>query len=183
MLGRTMKFYEVTTQFVLTSHVVGYDMCAVTTKVWDGLKPEQQRQVHGRRREGVRRVRRQVQCAGEGRHRLLQGGGPQVYTPDVDCLPHLRTEEVPRRPRANGRRACSSASTPSSKRSTGPIWGRNSGHRLRMMAGFHVRPRANLQRNIIRTASAGGATPRRKRCSIAAWLRRHAEHVAGRCWW
>lgn len=42
VLSRTMKFYEVTTQFVLTGHVVGYDMCAVAGKVWDALKPAQQ---------------------------------------------------------------------------------------------------------------------------------------------
>ena len=30
-----MKFYEVTSQFVLTSHVIGYDVMAITTKVWD----------------------------------------------------------------------------------------------------------------------------------------------------
>ena len=30
--GRSMKFYEVTSQFVLTSHVIGYDMLAVSKK-------------------------------------------------------------------------------------------------------------------------------------------------------
>jgi tripartite ATP-independent transporter DctP family solute receptor len=35
--GRTMKFYEVTSQFVLTRHVLGYDMLTVAKKVWDGL--------------------------------------------------------------------------------------------------------------------------------------------------
>jgi TRAP-type transport system periplasmic protein len=40
--SRLMKFYEVTTQFVLTSHVIGYDVMAVTTKVWDAMTPAQQ---------------------------------------------------------------------------------------------------------------------------------------------
>ena len=78
-----MKFYEVTTQFVLTSHLVGYDMCAVSAKVWDALKPDAADEVRGRGREGVRRLHRQVQCAGEGGRRLLQGAGPEVYSPDV----------------------------------------------------------------------------------------------------
>src|SRR6266498_2793920 len=40
--GRTMKFYEVTSQFVLTSHVLGYDMLTVSKKAWAAMKPEQQ---------------------------------------------------------------------------------------------------------------------------------------------
>src|SRR5215207_6163929 len=40
--ARTMKFHEVTTQFVLTSHVIGYDVLTVSKKAWAGLKPEQQ---------------------------------------------------------------------------------------------------------------------------------------------
>lgn len=35
--ARTMKFDEVTTQFVLTSHVIGYDMLTVAKKSWDGM--------------------------------------------------------------------------------------------------------------------------------------------------
>src|SRR6185436_7086615 len=35
--GRTMKFYEVTSQFVLTNHVIGYDVLAVSKKAWEGL--------------------------------------------------------------------------------------------------------------------------------------------------
>src|SRR3954468_2843741 len=40
--SRLMKFDEVTTQFILTSHVVGYDVMAVSSKVWDAMKPDQQ---------------------------------------------------------------------------------------------------------------------------------------------
>src|SRR5438552_15993585 len=36
--GRSMKFYEVTSQFILTNHVLGYDMLAVSKKAWSSLK-------------------------------------------------------------------------------------------------------------------------------------------------
>jgi TRAP-type C4-dicarboxylate transport system substrate-binding protein len=39
---RSMKFDEVTTQFVLTNHVLGYDMLTVAKKVWDAMKPAEQ---------------------------------------------------------------------------------------------------------------------------------------------
>src|SRR5215475_11700850 len=40
--ARTMKFYEVTSQFVLTSHVIGYDVLSVSKKAWDALGPDKQ---------------------------------------------------------------------------------------------------------------------------------------------
>jgi hypothetical protein len=40
--GRSMKFYEVTSQFILTNHVLGYDMLAISKKAWSSLNPAQQ---------------------------------------------------------------------------------------------------------------------------------------------
>src|SRR3989440_7669613 len=40
--SRLMKFYEVTSQFVLTGHVIGYDVMSISGKIWDAMKPEQQ---------------------------------------------------------------------------------------------------------------------------------------------
>ena len=116
VLSRTMKFYEVTTQFVLTGHVVGYDMCAFSAKVWDALKPEQQAKLAAAAEKAFDACDGQVQRAGEGGRRLLQGAGPAGLHARRRGLPRLRPEEVPRTRRwpRTGRRACSSASTRSS---------------------------------------------------------------------
>lgn len=37
-----MKFYEVMSQIVLTSHLVGFDLLVVSNKVWNAMSPEQQ---------------------------------------------------------------------------------------------------------------------------------------------
>lgn len=37
-----MKFYEVMSQIVLTSHLVGYDLLTVSKKVWDGMSADKQ---------------------------------------------------------------------------------------------------------------------------------------------
>ena len=37
-----MKFYEVMSQIVMTSHLVGYDLLVISSEVWDELTPEQQ---------------------------------------------------------------------------------------------------------------------------------------------
>jgi tripartite ATP-independent transporter DctP family solute receptor len=41
--SRTMKFHEVTKQFVLTSHLVGYDVLSISAKAWDAMKADQQK--------------------------------------------------------------------------------------------------------------------------------------------
>ena len=40
--SKLMKFDEVTSQFVLTKHVIAYDVMAIRSKIWDAMKPEQQ---------------------------------------------------------------------------------------------------------------------------------------------
>lgn len=40
--SKLMKFDEVTTQFVLTKHVIAYDVMVMRSKIWDKLKPAQQ---------------------------------------------------------------------------------------------------------------------------------------------
>ncbi len=37
-----MKFYEVMSQIALTSHLVGFDLLAVSNKVWNAMSPEKQ---------------------------------------------------------------------------------------------------------------------------------------------
>src|SRR5437879_5745995 len=40
--SKLMKFDEVTTQFVLTRHVIAYDVMAIRSKIWDAMKPDSQ---------------------------------------------------------------------------------------------------------------------------------------------
>jgi TRAP-type C4-dicarboxylate transport system substrate-binding protein len=40
--SKLMKFDEVTSQFVLTRHVIGYDVMVIRAKIWDAMKPDQQ---------------------------------------------------------------------------------------------------------------------------------------------
>lgn len=37
-----MKFYEVTSQIVLTGHLIGFDVLAISSKLWNSFTPEQQ---------------------------------------------------------------------------------------------------------------------------------------------
>jgi TRAP-type C4-dicarboxylate transport system substrate-binding protein len=39
---QNMKFYEVSSQIVLTSHLVGFDLLCVTDRVWNAMSPQKQ---------------------------------------------------------------------------------------------------------------------------------------------
>jgi len=86
VLSKLMKFDEVTTQFVLTSHVVGYDLMAVSSKAWDAMKPDQQ----ARFRAAAEKAIDDYTIKFEGQEKdvvaYLKGEGKKVYTPDVNAF-------------------------------------------------------------------------------------------------
>ena len=86
VLSKLMKFDEVTTQFVLTSHVVGYDVMAVSSKAWDAMKPDQQ----ARFRAAAEKAIDDYTVKFEGQEKdvvaYLKGEGKKVYTPDVNAF-------------------------------------------------------------------------------------------------
>jgi len=86
LLSKLMKFDEVTTQFVLTGHVVGYDVMTVSSKAWKELKPDQQT----RFRAAAEKAIDDYTAAFEGKERdvvaALKAEGKKVYTPDVNAF-------------------------------------------------------------------------------------------------
>ena len=80
---RDSKFYEVTKQIVLTSHLVDLDYLAFSKKVWDKLTPEQQAIVQKAADEAAE-LGRQRQLALEAELvRFFKDKGLEVYEPDV----------------------------------------------------------------------------------------------------
>jgi len=83
VLSRTMKFYEVTKQFVLTNHLVGYDMCAVAGKVWDGWKPEQRAKFTAAAEKAFDECAAKYNAQEQGAVDFFKKEGLEVYSPDV----------------------------------------------------------------------------------------------------
>ena len=87
-----MKFYEVTSQIVLTSHLIGFDVFAVSKKTWNALTPEQRDVLESE-------VKKAIDWSTE-RHlaeeaRLVQffkDEGLKVYEPDVDAFRNYAQE-------------------------------------------------------------------------------------------
>ncbi|CAG1015120.1 MAG: C4-dicarboxylate ABC transporter [Rhizobiaceae bacterium] len=84
--NRDSKFYEVTKQIVLTSHLVDLNYVAFSKKVWDGLTPEQQATVQ-KAADDAAESGRQKQLALEAElEQFFKDKGLKVYTPDVDAF-------------------------------------------------------------------------------------------------
>jgi TRAP-type transport system periplasmic protein len=83
---RDSKFYEVTKQIVLTSHLVDLNYLALSKKVWDGLTPEQQA-VMQKAADDAAESGRQKQLALETElEQFFKDKGLKVYTPDVEAF-------------------------------------------------------------------------------------------------
>lgn len=83
---RDSKFYEVTKQIVLTSHLVDLNYIAFSKKVWDGLSAEQQAAVQ-KAADDAAESGRQKQLALEAElEQFFKDQGLQVYTPDIEAF-------------------------------------------------------------------------------------------------
>lgn len=84
--AKTMKFDEVTTQFVLTSHVIGYDMLAVSKKAWASLKPAQQAKLRAVADKVFDANAAKYDAAEKDVIEYFKKEGKKVYTPDQNAF-------------------------------------------------------------------------------------------------
>ena len=94
--SKLMKFDEVTSQFVLTRHVIAYDVMAIRAKIWDAMKPDQQAKFQAAADKAMDDEHRQVQRAGGGSARILQEGRQEGLRAGPERVPHVRAEALRR---------------------------------------------------------------------------------------
>jgi TRAP-type C4-dicarboxylate transport system substrate-binding protein len=78
-----MKFYEVMSQIVLTSHLVGFDLLTVANAVWDKMNAEQQGRFQAAADAAIEwstaeHLKREVELVD-----FMKQQGLDLYTPDV----------------------------------------------------------------------------------------------------
>jgi TRAP-type C4-dicarboxylate transport system substrate-binding protein len=83
---QNMKFYEVMSQIVLTSHLVGYDLLAVNLKTWNGMPPVRQQAFQAAADKAMawstaEHLKREAELADGFRKQ-----GLQVYVPDQNAF-------------------------------------------------------------------------------------------------
>jgi tripartite ATP-independent transporter DctP family solute receptor len=83
---QNMKFYEVMSQIVLTSHLVGFDLLTMNLKAWNSLTPAQQKTVQAAADKAIawsaaEHQKREAELVAEFRK-----GGLNIYTPDQNAF-------------------------------------------------------------------------------------------------
>jgi len=83
---QNMKFYEVMSQIVLTSHLVGFDLLTVNLKTWNGMNAARQKYFQAAADKAIawstaEHLKRETELA-EG----FKKQGLDVYTPDVNAF-------------------------------------------------------------------------------------------------
>ncbi|HZT61807.1 MAG TPA: TRAP transporter substrate-binding protein DctP [Burkholderiales bacterium] len=83
---QNMKFYEVMSQIVLTSHLVGFDLLTVNLKTWRGMSPAQQKTFQAAADKAIawstsEHLKREAELADSFRKL-----GLDIYTPNVKAF-------------------------------------------------------------------------------------------------
>ena len=84
--SKLMKFYEVTTQFVLTSHVIGYDVMAISAKIWDAMKPADQAAFYASGEKAIDDYVVKFSAEEKSTLDFFKADGKKVYTPDLNAF-------------------------------------------------------------------------------------------------
>ncbi len=87
------KFYEVTGQIVLTSHLVDLNYIAISKAVWDSLTPEQQATVQAAADEAAESGRQKQLALEDELVQFFKDQGLAVYEPDLPAFrDHVQAE-------------------------------------------------------------------------------------------
>jgi tripartite ATP-independent transporter DctP family solute receptor len=83
---QNMKFYEVMSQIVLTSHLVGFDLLTVSSKTWNAMSPELQKKFQKAADDAIdwstgQHLAREKELASS-----FEQKGLKIYKPDVDAF-------------------------------------------------------------------------------------------------
>jgi TRAP-type transport system periplasmic protein len=81
-----MKFHEVMSQIVLTSHLVGFDLLTINLKTWTAMSADQQRQFQAAVDKAIRwstaeHLKRETELV-----ETFKQQGLEVYVPDIDAF-------------------------------------------------------------------------------------------------
>lgn len=84
--AKTMKFYEVTSQFVLTTHVLGYDMLTVSKNAWSKLSAAQQAKFRAEADKAFDANAAKYISQEKEAIDFFKKEGKEVYTPDQNAF-------------------------------------------------------------------------------------------------
>lgn len=83
---QNMKFYEVSSQIVLTSHLVGFDLLCVTKRVWDGMDAKKQAAFQAAANAAIDWSTKEHLAKEAELVDFFKKQGLEVYTPDLKAF-------------------------------------------------------------------------------------------------
>ncbi len=83
---KNMKFYEVMSQVVLTSHLIGYDLLTISAEVWNGLSDEQRAKIQAAADKAMKWSEDQHLAQEASLVEEFKAAGLQIYEPDIDAF-------------------------------------------------------------------------------------------------
>ncbi|HEY4987094.1 MAG TPA: TRAP transporter substrate-binding protein DctP [Bradyrhizobium sp.] len=84
--SKLMKFDEVTSQFVLTRHVIGYDVMAIRSKIWDAMSAAQQAKFQSAAEQTMDDNTAKFNTQEAATIEYFKAEGKKVYEPDQDAF-------------------------------------------------------------------------------------------------
>lgn len=81
-----MKFYEVMSQIVLTSHLVGFDLLTVSKEVWDGMDAATQAKFQAAADAAIDFSTKKHLAREQELVEVFKSKGLKIYEPDVDAF-------------------------------------------------------------------------------------------------
>lgn len=90
---KNMKFYEVMSQIVMTSHLIGYDLLTISADVWNGLTAEQQAKIQAAADKAMKWSEDQHIAQEAKLVEEFKAAGLQVYTPDLEAFRKFANEK------------------------------------------------------------------------------------------
>jgi len=90
---QNMKFYEVMSQIVLTSHLIGYDLLVVSKDVWDKMTPEQQQSFQAAADEAMKWSEDQHIAQEKSLIDEFRKAGLEIYEPDQEAFRKFAQEK------------------------------------------------------------------------------------------
>lgn len=90
---KNMKFYEVMSQIVMTSHLIGYDLLTISADTWKSLSPEQQTKVQAAADKAMQWSEEQHLAQEKSLVEEFKAAGLTIYEPDVAAFRKFAQEK------------------------------------------------------------------------------------------
>ncbi|RUU83543.1 C4-dicarboxylate ABC transporter, partial [Mesorhizobium sp. M7A.T.Ca.TU.009.01.3.1] len=88
-----MKFYEVMSQIVLTSHLVGFDLLTVSKKVWEEMGADKQAKFQAAADAAIEFSTQKHLAREKELVELFKGKGLKLYEPDIAAFRNYAQEK------------------------------------------------------------------------------------------